>query len=112
MFGNPGDIPFAGDFNGNGIDTFGLYRTTTGLVYQRDTHTPGNANRSFIYGDPGDRFMTGDWTADGTSTPGVFRPAAQTIYLRHQNSAGNADAVVGAPSSVLLPVAGFVGDMP
>jgi hypothetical protein len=112
VFGNPGDIPFAGDFNGNGIDTFGLYRTSTGLVYQRDTHTTGNASRSFIYGDPGDRFMTGDWTADGTSTPGVFRPAAQTVYLRHQNSAGNADAVVGTPSTVLLPVAGFVGDMP
>lgn len=112
VFGNPGDTPFAGDFNGNGVDTFGLYRRTTGLVYQRDTHTPGNADRSFIYGDPGDRFMTGDWNANGTSSPGVFRPSVQTIYLRHHNSAGNADAVVGAPSAVLLPVAGFVGDMP
>ena len=32
-FGNPGDNPFVGDFNGDGVDTIGLYRTTTGFVY-------------------------------------------------------------------------------
>ncbi len=112
LFGDLGDIPFSGDFDGDGIDTFGLYRTTTGLVYQRDSHSAGFADRSFVYGNPGDRFVTGDWNADGTSSPGVFRPSTQTLYLRHRNAAGSADAVIGTSSQVLIPVAGFVGDLP
>jgi hypothetical protein len=60
VFGNPGGQPFAGDFNGNGQDTPGLHRATTGLVYYRNTNAQGIADRSFIYGDPGDRFVAGD----------------------------------------------------
>ena len=105
-------MPFAGDFDGDGIDTFGLYRPTTGLVYQRNSHTQGIADASFIYGDPQDRFVTGDWTANDVDSPGVFRPSTRTLYLRYANSAGNADAVVGASSSALIPVSGFVGDLP
>ncbi len=110
LFGNLGDVPFAGDFDGDGIDTFGLYRTSTGLVYLRNSHTQGTADASFIFGDPDDRFVAGDWNADGRDSPGVFRPSTKTIYVRFQNTAGTADATMGAPSSSVIPVAGFVGD--
>ncbi len=109
LFGDLGDVPFSGDFDGDGIDTFGLYRVTTGLVYQRNAHIQGTADTSFIFGDPGDLFITGDWNANGRSSPGVFRPSTRTVYLRHLNSAGLADSVVEAADSALLPVAGFVG---
>jgi hypothetical protein len=112
LFGNPGDVPFAGDFDGNGTDTFGLYRTSTGLVYMRNAHTQGIAHASFIYGNPNDRFVTGDWNADGHDSPGVFRPSTRRLYVRYHNSAGNADAVMDAGSSALLPVAGYFGDLP
>lgn len=112
LFGNPGDVPFAGDFNGDGVDTFGLYRTSTGLVYMRNTHTQGNAHASFIYGNPNDRFVTGDWNADGHDSPGVYRPSTRRLYVRFHNSAGNADAVMDAGSSALLPVAGYFGNLP
>jgi len=112
VFGNLGDTPFAGDFDGDGIDTFGLYRTSDGLVYLRNSHSPGFADVSFIYGDPNDLFITGDWNADTMSSPGVFRPSTQTLYLKYLNSAGNADAVVGTASPSLIPVAGFLGDLP
>jgi len=110
LFGNPGDIPFVGDFDGDGVDTFGLYRTTAGLMYFRNDHAQGNAELQFYYGNPGDRFVSGDWTADDRSSPGVFRPATQTLYIRFTNTPGYADAVVGAGSQALIPVAGFVGD--
>lgn len=35
MFGDPGDEPFVGDLDGDGIDEVGLHRDTTGLVYYR-----------------------------------------------------------------------------
>ncbi len=112
LFGNPGDVPFAGDFDGDGIDTFGLYRTSTGLVYMRNAHSQGTADVSFIYGNPRDRFVTGDWNADGRDSPGVFRPSTSKLYIRYHNSAGTADAVLDAWSSNLIPVAGHYGNLP
>ena len=72
-FGNPQDQPFTGDFDGDGIDTFGLHRATTGFVYYRNTIGGGIADNSFFYGDPGDRFVTGDWSGTGADSVGVYR---------------------------------------
>jgi hypothetical protein len=35
VFGNPGDYPIAGDWNGDGIDSVGIYRN--GVFYLRNT---------------------------------------------------------------------------
>ena len=43
-FGNPGDRPFVGDFNGDGTDTVGLHRESKGFVYFRDA--PARASRT------------------------------------------------------------------
>jgi Tol biopolymer transport system component len=92
VFGDPGDTPFVGDFNGDGQDTVGLHRQTTGLVYYRNTHTQGNADNQFLFGNPADRFVTADWNHDGTDTPAVYRPDNTTHYFRFANTQGNADA--------------------
>jgi hypothetical protein len=109
VFGNPGDQPFVGDFDGDGVETVGLHRASTGLVYFRNSHTQGVADHEFIFGDPGDRLIAGDWTGDGIDTVGVFRPGNQRVYLRFSNSAGVADVefLWGEPNS--LPVAGHFG---
>jgi len=107
VFGNPGDKPFVGDFNGDGIDTVGLHRESTGLVYFRDSNTTGTADFEFIYGDPGDKLVAGDWDGDGTDTVGVYRPSDGLFYLKYSNAQGVADAsfVAGDYSGViaLLP---------
>jgi hypothetical protein len=110
IFGNPGDKPFVGDFDGDGIDTVGLHRESTGFVYFRNSLTTGIANNEFFFGDPGDRFVTGDWgVVDGTDTPGLFRPANFTFYFRHTNSQGNADSQFVFGSPPWLPVSGVFG---
>ena len=87
IFGNPSDKPFVGDFNGNGIETIGLHRESTGFVYFRNTHTMGNADVTYFFGDPGDRLVAGDWgVVDGVFTPAVFRPSNQTFFFRHTNT--------------------------
>lgn len=73
FFGNPGDTPFVGDFDGDGVDTLGLYRESNGFVYFSNSHSLGPAERSFFYGDPGDRIVAGDWTGQGRDTVGIFR---------------------------------------
>jgi hypothetical protein len=110
QFGNPGDKPFVGDFDGDGIDEVGLHRESTGLVYYRNTLTTGNADNQFFFGDPGDRFIAGDWgQVDGVDTPGLFRPSNTTLYFRHTNTQGNADSQFtwGLPN--WLPVSGTFG---
>jgi beta-lactamase superfamily II metal-dependent hydrolase len=111
LFGNPGDKPFTGDFNGNGQDTVGLHRESTGLVYFRNTNTTGNADNQFIFGNPGDRFIAGDWAGDSVDSPGLFRPSNETFYLRHENTQGIADESWPVGEKGWLPVAGKFGDI-
>jgi hypothetical protein len=103
-FGNPGDKPFVGDFDGDGIDTVGLHRESTGLVYFRTTNTQGNAEFEFYFGDPGDRLIAGDWNGDGTDSPAVYRPSSSTFYFRYANTQGNADEQFAWGRSHWLPV--------
>jgi Tol biopolymer transport system component len=109
LFGNPGDKPFVGDFNGNGVDTVGLHRESTGLVYIRNSNTQGIADQQFFYGNPGDRLVAYDWNGDGVESPAVYRPDSQTFYFRFTNSQGVADARYIFGESAWLPVAGSLG---
>jgi len=107
IFGDPGDKPFVGDFNGDGIDTIGLHRESTGIVYFRQTNTTGVADAEFFYGDPGDRFVAGDWViVDGVETPGVFRPSNATFFLRSSNTQGVGDVSFLFGDANGLPIAG------
>ncbi len=109
-FGNPGDKAFVGDFNGDGVDTVGLHRESTGFVYFRNSNTQGVADVAFFYGDPGDRMIAADWSGDGTETVGIYRPAASRFYFRFTNTQGNADAELGWGEPTWLPVAGHIHD--
>jgi hypothetical protein len=108
IFGNPGDKPFVGDFDGDGIETVGLHRESTGLVYYRNSHTQGIADNQFIFGNPGDRFVAGDWTNDGVFTPGLYRPSNATMFFKYTNTQGNADnQFIPVPNSAgWIPVSG------
>jgi hypothetical protein len=92
LFGNPGDKPFVGDFNGDGVDTIGLHRESTGLVYYRNSNSTGVAQAQFTFGNPGDKIVAGDWDGDGDDTVAVYRPATGMVYIRYTNSSGYAQA--------------------
>jgi hypothetical protein len=93
LFGNPGDKPVVGDWDGDGVDEIGLHRETTGFFYYRNTLTTGIADGQFYFGDPGDRFVAGDWgVVDGVETPAMCRPSNMTFYFRHTLTQGNADS--------------------
>lgn len=108
-FGNLGDQPFVADFDGDGTDTVGLHRATTGFVYYRDTNTEGVADHAFFYGDPGDMMVAADWNGDGSESVGLFRPSRARFYLRFLNTAGHADAELPWGDGGWIPVAGTMG---
>jgi subtilisin family serine protease len=101
-FGNPGDTPFMGDWNGDGVDTPGLRRSSNGFVYLRNSNTQGPGEVSYFYGDPGDIVFSGDWDHDGDDTLGLYRPSTGTVYLRNTNSTGVADVTIGVGSGLHL----------
>lgn len=108
LFGDPGDKPFVGDFDGDGIDEVALHRESTGRVYFRLSLTTGIADYDFIYGNPGDLIVAGDWDGGGNDTPAIFRPSDGNWYLRLSNTAGYANHVLpfGLANRGFRPVAG------
>ncbi len=111
LFGNPEDVPFSGDWNGDGIDTMGLRRPSDGVVYMRNSNTTGVADISFLYGNPGDIPFSGDWDDDGDDSLGIYRPSTGLSYLRYTNSTGVADETACLGDSRGYPVAGTFGDL-
>ena len=85
-YGNPGDYPVVGDWDGDGDTTIGIYRN--GTFYLRNSNTNGFADIVFAFGSPGDQPIAGDWNGDGVTTVGVYRSSTGTFYLSYGNSAG------------------------
>ncbi len=107
LFGDPSDLPVAGDWNGDGISTVGLYRQSTGEFFLKDENSFGApVVYSFVLGNPGDVPMVGDWDGDGKDSVGVFRPSNGIVYLKNALTTGFADfgMVFGNPND--QPVAG------
>jgi hypothetical protein len=96
--------PLVGDWDGDGVDTIGLFDPVNCVWYLRNSLSSGFADWTFGYGDPqqtngqGDRNwqpLVGDWNGDGFDTIGFFAPVSCTWYLRNALSAGFADHTFG-----------------
>jgi hypothetical protein len=99
-YGLPSDYPIAGDWDGNGTTTIGIYRN--GSFYLRNSNTIGFADVVFAFGAPGDQPVAGDWNNDGVDTIGVYRNG--TFFLRNSNDTGPAETVfaLGIPGDVAI----------
>jgi hypothetical protein len=102
LFGTKTDIPIVGDWNGDGIDTPGIFRN--GAFYLRDSNTPGNADIVFEFGQKGDIPIVGDWNGDGKDGVGVFRKGK--VFLKNKLSAGTSDISFTYGLAGDLPLAG------
>jgi len=76
--GNAGDLPAAGDFDGNGTDSIALFRPSTGQWFI--TNNDHSVASSFVYGTKGDRPLVGDWFGQGVSKVGVYRPSTGQFF--------------------------------
>ncbi|MEO7572890.1 MAG: SpoIID/LytB domain-containing protein [Acidimicrobiales bacterium] len=102
-FGLKGDQVLLCDWNGDGVDTPGVFRG--GLWETTDSNLPnGPTNPAFGYGDPGDIAVCGDWTGEGKDTPGIVRNGAW--YLRTASGAGPHQILVGYGDGSDIPVVG------
>jgi hypothetical protein len=86
-YGQVGDIPVVGDWDGDGVATIGVVRGNRWLL--RNSNSTGTADIEFVFGDPGDIPMVGDWNADGVDSPGIVR--GDRWMLKNAVAGGNAE---------------------
>jgi hypothetical protein len=96
FFGNPGDVPIVGDFNGNDCDTVSIYRPSEGRVFiinelGVNDGGLGAADFAYFFGNPGDKPFVGDFNNDGTDTIGLHRESTGFVYFRNSHTQGVAD---------------------
>ncbi|MGI9648819.1 MAG: DUF3048 domain-containing protein [Acidimicrobiia bacterium] len=107
-FGNQGDIPLLGDWDGDGIDTPGVYRPLDGSAHLTNQIPSFGgdavADLSFHFGLPGDRVFAGDWDGDGVDTLGLSRGGQ--VFLSGTNATSVADQVFWFGTHTDIPYAG------
>ncbi len=104
LYGATGDVPVAGDWNGDGVDTPGVFRPSTGEWLLSDTLS-GPATITFSYGRAGDIPVVGDWNGDGKDTQGIVRQGnGRWILSNALGTAGTIYITYGVGSDI--PVAG------
>jgi hypothetical protein len=67
-------LPVVGDWNGDGIDTPGLFGPASGNWFLRNSNTGGSGEVNFVFGGGaganGYKAIAGDWNGDGFDTVG------------------------------------------
>lgn len=102
VYGMATDVPVAGDWDGDGDDTIGVFRNGTFML--RNEVTPGFADVEVSFGLPTDLPVVGDWDGDGDDTIGVYRDGQ--LFVRNDNAVGPPDFLVDFGIAGDLPVAG------
>jgi predicted outer membrane repeat protein len=108
QYGFAGTRPVVGDWNGDGVDTIGIYNQSNGVFLLRNSNTAGNPELSAVFGNPNDTPLGGKW--DNTMSAdsiGVFRPSNGILYLSRTIASPVAtySMVLGSPGDV-----GIAGD--
>ena len=85
-YGQPGDLPVVGDWNGKGVTRVGVFRPSTATWYldmngdgALDTCKIDGCTKSF--GQAGDLPVVGDWRGRGKTRIGVYRPSTGQWFL-------------------------------
>ncbi len=101
-------MPIAGDWDGDGIDTIGVYEPSAASFFLRNSNNTGVADISLNFGSPGWIPVAGDWDGDGLDTIGAFDPVSAMFFLRNSNTTGVADITLqyGPGTTTWLPVIG------
>lgn len=105
-----GAVPLAGDWDGDGVDSVGLY--ADGMFYLRTYPTGGRPDLTLAYGVSSATLVpvVGDWNGDGVDTIGVYDQGF--FLLRNNNTEGGAEIAFpyGDPGGVSPLIGDWDGD--
>ena len=107
-YGAAGDIPLLGDWDGDGIDTPGVYRPSNGSAHLTNRipldGSAGFPELTFFFGSPGDTVFAGDWDDNGTDTRGLSRNGRIFLTNINATSIGGDVSWFGTPDDI--PIGG------
>jgi hypothetical protein len=104
-------LPMAGDWDGDGIDTIGVYDHVRRRFWLAKKHVGGKRVSSAPWAGVGWLPFAGDWNGDGKDEPGLYDPAKCVFHLSRRNGKELANRAVkfsvpGVDCSRGRPVAG------
>ncbi len=111
FYGTPGDHAVVGDWNGDGIDTIGVFRNG---MWRRDADGDGertDRDHAHRFGQHGDKPLSGDFNGDGIEEMAIFRDGTWYIDTNNNGVIDNDDLVLKLGEAGDIPVVGdFDGD--
>ena len=104
-------LPVAGDWDGDGTDTVGLYSPSTGIFYLKNSHGPGKPNLKVRFGPrkkQGIWPVAGDWDGDNDDEIGFYNVRNRTFVAASNTSRAPEKRVrrFGPRNARVLPLAG------
>ena len=93
-FGQAGDVPVVGDWDGDGKDTVGVFRDGTWALATSNS-TEMTPPSTFTFGQAGDVPVVGDWDGDGKDTVGVFRDGTWLLSRVNESDSPSREVRLG-----------------
>ena len=78
-FGQAGDIPVVGDWDGSGADSIGVYRHGTWYLDSHHTFKMDADVETRKFGDSGDKPVVGDFNGSGHTQIGVYHDGQRAL---------------------------------
>jgi hypothetical protein len=105
-YGNDADAPVAGDWNGDGIRTVGIFRNGEWLMDTNGDGRSDDRDTSFRFGHPGDVPVVGDWDGNGIEEVGVYRSGQWILDVNGNRELDAHDRVFEMGGAADRPVVG------
>lgn len=108
-FGQSGDIPVVGDWNGTGKKKIGIFRSGLWILDSNNNGQIDSADRQFTFGQAGDFPVVGDWDGTGQVKAGLFRKGTFILDLSGHltgTNTGKTDVTFSFGQAGDIPVVG------
>lgn len=110
-FGNNGDIPIAGDWNGDGIRSVGVFKDGKWHFDMDGDGRWSDGDKTAQFGEKGDLPVVGDFNGDGTEEIAIFRNGQWIIDTNGNREIDPSDRTIQFGQAGDKPIAGdFNGD--